>query len=277
MAVDPIDLPLLIEAEALEPLLKHPQLLIVDLSKQQLYYRCHVPGAIYLSYAELMGGGSPAPGLLPTEERLTALFSSIGLSPDTHVVAYDDEGGGWAGRLLWTLEVIGHKHYSYLNGGIHAWVKRRMEIQSEEMRPKPSEYQVTLDLTASVDKQYLMDNFDRDDLIVWDARSLQEHTGEKVLTPRAGHIPGAAHYEWTTAMDQMDALRIRDLDVVREELAQCGITADKEVITHCQTHHRSGFTYLLGRILGFENIKAYPGSWSEWGHDPNTPIELSDI
>lgn len=277
MAVNSLDLPLLIEAEQLEPVLGHQQLLIVDLSQQQLYFRCHVPGAIHLAFSELMGGEKPAPGLLPSEQRLTALFSSIGLTPDTHVVAYDDEGGGWAGRLLWTLEVIGHKRYSYLNGGIHAWVKRKMEIQSEEMLPTPTEYSVSLDLTASVDKQYLKDNFDRDDLVVWDARSLQEHTGEKVLAARGGHVPGAAHYEWTTAMDQMDALRIRDLDTVRQELAQCGITADKEIVTHCQTHHRSGFTYLLGRILGFEHIRAYPGSWSEWGNDPDTPIEISDI
>ena len=276
-----IDLPLLIEAEQLEPLLGHPQLLIVDLSKQQFYFRCHVPGAVYLSFKELMSGEKPAVGKLPSQESLSEVFSYLGLTPDTHVVAYDDEGGGWAGRLLWTLDVIGHKHYSYLNGGIHAWVKRRMEIQSEEMLPKASDYQVSLpaDLNSgvSVDKDYLQDNLARKDLIVWDARSPEEYTGEKMLTTRAGHMPSAVNYEWTQAMDQMDALRIRDLELIRGELKALGITGDKEIVTHCQSHHRSGFTYLLGKILGFNNIKAYPGSWSEWGNDPDTPIEMSDI
>ncbi|OUS26776.1 thiosulfate sulfurtransferase [Gammaproteobacteria bacterium 45_16_T64] len=277
MAADSIQLPLLIEAEQLEPYLGHSNVLIVDLSKPQLYFRCHVPGAVHLPFASLMKGEKPAPGLLPSVEQLTEVFSGLGLTPDTHVIAYDDEGGGWAGRLLWTLELIGHKHYSYLNGGIHAWVKRKMDIQSEEMLASPSTYKVSLDMTDAVDKDYIVENYQRDDLIVWDARSPEEHSGEKMLAARAGHIPGAANYEWTRAMDRMDALRIRDLDVIRKELSDIGITADKEIITHCQTHHRSGFTYLLGRILGFENIKAYPGSWSEWGNDADTPVELSDI
>jgi thiosulfate/3-mercaptopyruvate sulfurtransferase len=72
-------------------------------------------------------------------------------------------------------------------------------------------------------------------------------------------------------MDKNNALKIRNLAIIRAELAQLGISNDKTVITHCQTHHRSGFTYLIGRILGF-NIKAYAGSWSEWGNRPDTPI-----
>jgi len=273
MTMDIGQLPLLIESEQLEPLLGHSNLLILDLSQSQHYRRYHVPGAIHLPYMELMGQEQPAPGKLPSVERLTALFSRLGLQDDMHVVAYDDEGGGWAGRLLWTLDVIGHKRYSYLNGGIHAWVKHKMPLQSEKQLPEPTEYVVELDNTASVDKTYLINNLERDNLVVWDARSPEEYTGVKIFAARGGHMPGAVNYEWTRAMDSMDGLRIRDLETIRAELADLGLTADKEIVTHCQSHHRSGFTYLLGKILGFENIKAYPGSWSEWGNDAETPIE----
>jgi thiosulfate/3-mercaptopyruvate sulfurtransferase len=73
-------------------------------------------------------------------------------------------------------------------------------------------------------------------------------------------------------MSRDDSLRLRDPDILRAELAALGITADKTVVTYCQTHHRSGFTYLVGRILGFPSLKAYDGSWSEWGNLPDTPI-----
>lgn len=73
-------------------------------------------------------------------------------------------------------------------------------------------------------------------------------------------------------MDPQQGLRLRPLDDIRRELASLGITPEKEIVTHCQTHHRSGLTYLLGRILGFPNIRAYPGSWSEWGNSPETPV-----
>jgi len=68
-------------------------------------------------------------------------------------------------------------------------------------------------------------------------------------------------------------MRVRPLEEIRTELAGLGITGDRTIITHCQTHHRSGFTYLLGKLLGFAHIKGYPGSWSEWGNRSDTPIE----
>ncbi|TMO73445.1 thiosulfate sulfurtransferase, partial [Pseudoalteromonas sp. S3776] len=105
----------------------------------------------------------------------------------------------------------------------------------------------------------------------WDARSAGEYRGEKVFSQRAGHIPGAVNLEWTLAMDHERNLRIRS--DIADILEQLGITRDKNVITHCQSHHRSGFTYLVGKSLGF-SIRAYDGSWSEWGNLPDTPIEV---
>jgi len=86
-----------------------------------------------------------------------------------------------------------------------------------------------------------------------------------------GHIPGAINAEWTSLMDRNNSLRIRK--DAKEYLASLGLTSDKSIVTHCQSHHRSGFTYLVGKALGF-NIRAYHGSWSEWGNHPNTPVEV---
>ncbi len=264
-------LPLVIEPRELEQHLSEANLLIVDLSRESVYQQAHIPGAIFLDFKELLSGVQPATGKLPDEEKLSGLFSKIGLNGDSHVVAYDDEGGGWAGRLIWTLDCIGHKQYSYLNGGIHAWIADQMPVEQEANEPTASNYQAKINDSVKVNKQFIIDNLSS--INIWDARSKDEYEGSKSFAARAGHIPGAKHYEWTTAMDKENSLRLRDLDTVARELEEQGIDKQGIVVTHCQTHHRSGFTYLLGKILGFEDIRAYDGSWSEWGNDPDTPIE----
>ncbi len=121
-------------------------------------------------------------------------------------------------------------------------------------------------------REYLQSRLGADDLVIWDARAPQEFSGEKVLAAKGGHIPGAINFEWTAGMDLNDHLRIRQ--DIAEVLQQLGITPDKEVITHCQSHRRSGFTYLVAKALGYPRIKAYAGSWSEWGNHPDTPVEV---
>jgi thiosulfate/3-mercaptopyruvate sulfurtransferase len=109
------------------------------------------------------------------------------------------------------------------------------------------------------------------DFAVWDARSPGEYSGNMVRSARGGHIPGAINIEWTELMDPQRNLRIRDDAAVI--LTAAGLGSDKSVTTHCQSHHRSGFTYMVARILGYPNISAYDGSWAEWGSLDHTPVE----
>lgn len=268
-----MNLPLLLEPEDLNAQLRAPLLLIVDLGKASVYQQVHVPGAILLNVKDLTSGQQPAPGKLASLEQISAVLSGIGLTADTHVVVYDDEGGAAAGRFIWTLDVIGHAKYSYLNGGIHAWLAAGLPAESTINTPTPGSYTASLKEGASADIDYVLAHYADADHVIWDARSPEEFNGSMVRAQRAGHIPGAKNYEWTRAVDRANALRVRPLEEVRAELAELGISADKTIITHCQTHHRSGFTYLLGKLLGFAHMKGYAGSWSEWGNRSDTPIE----
>lgn len=266
------DLPLLLEPEQLAAMLPLENTLILDQSKAECYAEGHVPSAIHLDFKRLQLGQAPTPGALPSLEDLSALFSELGLTPDTTVITYDDEGGGWAGRLIWALDMIGHQKYAYLNGGIHAWRLAGLATEQNANQPSAGDYQVTaLQDGYSLSKEDIVARIGQADFAIWDARSEAEYLGDKVISKRGGHIPGAVNYEWTRGMDKERGLRINDLDDFRALLTDMGLTADKEIATHCQTHHRSGFTYLVGKILGL-NIKAYAGSWSEWGNDDATPV-----
>src|SRR5690606_2213738 len=105
-------LPLIIEAESLKDLLNRSDLLLVDLCSDERYAEGHIPGAVHVSPHELVKGTPPAPGELPDLSQLEALMGRLGLNENTQVVAYDDEGGGWAGRFIWTLDVVGHQQSS---------------------------------------------------------------------------------------------------------------------------------------------------------------------
>lgn len=268
-----LDLPLIIEVEQLEQHLEHEKLLLVDLSQPTTYVQYHIPGAVFLDYAWIVRIEHPRMGLLPDPAQLTHVLSAYGLTPETHVVTYDDEGGGRAARFLWTLEAAGHKRFSLLNGGLRAWANEGHQISTQITFPTPGEFQVAMDFSGVATRQFILDNLSNANVRLLDTRSPAEYSGRKVFAERGGHIPGAINMEWTEAMDKQHDLRLKPAKELRQMLESQGITSDKTVIVYCQTHHRSAHTYIMLKSLGYENVKGYAGSWSDWGNEPNTPIE----
>jgi|FLOH01.1.fsa_nt_gi thiosulfate/3-mercaptopyruvate sulfurtransferase len=276
-------LPLILEPEALNQMPASDSLLIIAVVQAQVFATHHLPGSVLIEPAELVCGIKPAVGKLPDRDHLSAVFSRVGLRDDVHVIAYDDEGGGWAGRLIWTLDILGHHNYSYLNGGLPAWLKLGLPLESGSATlpgaevltasaSAPSTFVAEPDSSLLVDRQMVMAQLDDPNSIVWDARSEEEYNGSKITAQRNGHIPGAVNLDWLQLMDRDNDLRLQPLQAIASKLESLGITRDKKIITHCHTHHRSGLTYLVGKALGYD-IKAYDGSWSEWGNHADTPIE----
>ena len=263
----------LLEPDTLTELLGTPGLLLWDLGSEASYREGHVPGANHVPPAAIIDGRPPAPGRLPEAARLETLFGALGLAADRHVVVYDDEGGGWAGRMIWTLEIVGHRHWSYLNGGIHAWRAGGQALQREIAFAKPTVFEASFDFRARARLEDISARLGDDDFVPWDARSAAEYSGQSVRAARGGHIPGARHCEWTSLMDPQRQLRLQELPDIAARLRELGLVPEAEIVTYCHTHHRSGLTWLAARLLNYPRIRAYDGSWSEWGNSSDTPVE----
>lgn len=267
--------PLLVDPETLERQLTDKSILVVDLSARPAYLEAHIPGAVWLEYAAIIASRPPVSGLLPELAALDRALSAIGLETDSHVVAYDRDGNTKASRLLWTLDVIGHRHFSLLNGGFAAWAaESRDTARGESASREPSDYHGNKPGPGRADKGYILAHLKDPGVVMVDCRTPAEFSGADQRAARPGHIPGAVNFDWTLAVDRANATRIKPASELMALLAERGITPEKEAIVLCQTHHRSAHTYIALKALGFARVRGYDGSWSEWGNDPNLPVEV---
>jgi thiosulfate/3-mercaptopyruvate sulfurtransferase len=268
-------LPLILEPRQLAQCLNNDDLVIVDLCKTEQYQQAHVPGAVHIDYRHIVAAKPPVMGLLPEPPQLQQIASTLGITPDKHVIAYDEEGGGKAARLLWTLDAMGHSSMSLLNGGINAWVAEKQPMESTvNVANSQIEYPIAIRQSAIARREYILQRLQNDSAVLLDARSPYEYSGEKKFSERAGRIPGAVNMDWVLMIDRENQFKLHSPDKIKAMLTERGVTVDKEVIVYCQTHHRSALTYIVLKSLGFTNVRGYPGSWSEWGNMPDTPIEI---
>jgi len=280
MTVSPFDFGLLIEAEDLLPHIGHENLRIVDLCRSSVYDQLHIPHAIHVKPKQLVRQEEQASGLLPDIEGLQALLDYLNISAQHHVVVYDDEGGAWAGRLIWTLHCLGFYQVSLLNGGIHAWLGTGFATSSKV--PFLAPVAAVFEMDQSNLQQYrieypeLLAKVTDHTTQIWDCRTVEEYTGLRLAARRGGHIPNARHFEWSTALNRENHLKLHPLERTQQRLEQLGFNLKQPVVVYCQSHHRSGLAYILGRLLGWP-IQAYDGAWSEWGNRLDSPIITGEL
>ncbi len=267
-------LPLIIECNELVTQLDNKDLLIIDLSNPSVWKQAHIPGAAHLNYGSIVRINKPVMGLLPDAETFSANLAAVGVNQNTHIIACDDEGGGKAARLLWTLEAYGFTSYSLLNGGLMAWVNEGYPVRKEESPREPGNFSVSeRNKSAIAERDYIQQQLGTTDTCLLDARSTPEYTGAKAFAARGGHIPGAIHYDWIQLMDNTRHGRLHNDETLRQILTDKQLNSDKEIICYCQTHHRSALSFIALKSLGYKKLRGYPGSWSDWGNAADTPIE----
>jgi thiosulfate/3-mercaptopyruvate sulfurtransferase len=267
-------LPLILDPSELLERLDHPEILVVDLCKEESYTAMHIPGAIHIDYSQIVTARPPVGGLVPDAASLEELFSSIGLAPGVHVIACDDEGGGRASRFLWTLEAVGHNRMSLLDGGMIAYAGEGYPVVSRASARPRSGYPVRRVNSVIADAEYILSRLNDGNLRLIDARSPEEFRGEKILAARGGHIPGAINIDWINLMDRSRNVRLKTPSELADIFSGAGVEPENEIVVYCQTNHRSSLTYIALKSLGFKNVRGYAGAWSDWGNRSDTPIEM---
>ena len=250
------------------------QVVVLDARQAPPFLLGHIEGAHHVPRSDFLDKRSGVKSLVPTTTAFEALMEELGITSETTVVTYAEDGNPYAARLAWTLRYYGHDKTLVLDGGYEKWAA---EDRPTSLKPTTaatlSHYRVSVPGKARAEADYVLTQLGNPAVVVWDTRTPEEYDGRKVRADRGGHIPGATHLNWTELQHEVDGVKVLKSETeIRALLAAHGITGEREIIAHCQTGIRSSYATLVLQGLGYSQVKNYDGSWIEWANNPTLPI-----
>lgn len=271
----------LVSTEWVAEHLDDPNIRIIESNEDALLYPSgHIPGAVEVDWTSDLNDQVVRDYI--GAEGFAALASRIGITPETTVVFYGDKSNWWATYAFWVFQLFGHTNAKIMNGGRAKWAAEGRELTREVPSYDATDYPV-VERDDSVERAF------RDDVLAFvkaggqtvDVRSPAEFSGEKLHMAgypqegalRGGHIPSATNIPWSTAANADGTFK--DADELRQIYVEDkGIKEGEPVISYCRIGERSSHTwFVLKYLLGFEDVKNYDGSWTEWGNSVGVPIE----
>jgi thiosulfate/3-mercaptopyruvate sulfurtransferase len=262
--------------------LNDPTVRIVESDEDVLLYETgHVPGAVKVDWHTDLN--DPLTRDYLDAEHFARLMREKGISRDTTVVFYGDKNNWWATYALWVFQLFGHTSVRVMDGGRKKWQDEGREMTTEVPSYPPTDYPVPerRDDEIRAFRDDVMQHLQRQGPLV-DVRSPEEYRGEKLHMPdypqegamRGGHIPGAKSVPWARAVNP-DTGEFRSADELRTIYeGEAGLSAEDDVIAYCRIGERSSHTWFTLRyLLGYDRVRNYDGSWTEWGNLVRAPIE----
>jgi len=258
--------------------LGQPGLVVVESDEDVLLYETgHIPGAVKIDWH--LDLNDPVVRDYIDAEAFAELLGAKGIARDTTVVIYGDKNNWWAAYALWVFTLFGHDDVRLLDGGRDLWIAEGRPLTTETPTVAPVEYPVVERDDAAI-RAFKEDVLAHLGKPLIDVRSPEEYSGERTTAPaypeegalRAGHIPTAASVPWGRAAAEDGTFKTRtELDAIYR--GEAGLADGDEVIAYCRIGERSSHTwFVLTHLLGFEGVRNYDGSWTEWGSAVRVPI-----
>ena len=257
------------------------RLVEVDVDTTQ-YESGHIPDAVGFNWQSQLQDSVQRD--IISKEDFAALLGQAGIDNDTHVVLYGDNNNWFAAYAFWLFKYYNHQKVSLMDGGRKKWLDESRPITTDEPQYAQVSYTVqgvNPDLRA--DRDYIKQRLESDGFAMVDVRSPAEYVGDIIAPPgmsetaqRAGHIPGAANIPWSQAVAEDGTFKSK------EELEKLYGTkgvdgSKKEIVAYCRIGERSSHSWFaLKYILGYENVRNYDGSWTEWGNLIGNPIRKGE-
>jgi thiosulfate/3-mercaptopyruvate sulfurtransferase len=262
----------------LEERLGRPGLVVVESDEDVLLYETgHIPGAVKVDWHTELN--DPVVRDYVDGAGFAALLSRKGIARDDTVVIYGDKDNWWAAYALWVFSLFGHEDVRLLDGGRDKWIAEGRAITTDPTSRPVTDYPV-VERDDSVLRAY------KDDVLAHlgnpliDVRSPDEYTGARTSAPaypeegalRAGHIPTARNVPWARAVGEDGGFKPRaELDAIYR--GEVGLADGDDIVAYCRIGERSSHTwFVLRHLLGFERVRNYDGSWTEWGSAVRVPI-----
>lgn len=276
----------IVDAQWLKDNLNDPKIHVVEvptkgesIAGEHIAGNMHIPNSMVVNrYLDLGNVYAIPPTLYPAKDQFENLMARLGISNDDTIVAYDDKYGIFASRMLVILEHYGHdtSKLKLLDGGLVHWKKLGFPLVDGHADIKPARYTV-VKMNPNV---ITWSDVYRDtvvgkspNILLLDVRPEAEYNAKEIRSIRGGHIPGAINVTGTLANDK-DEHTFKPVVEIRKLFTDAGITPDKTIYEYCHSGDRTAHAYIvLKTLLGFKDVKVYPGSWSEWSTILSLPVE----
>ncbi len=255
-------------------------LVVVESDEDVLLYETgHIPGAVKIDWH--LDLNDPVTRDYVDGEGFAKLMDASGITRETTVVIYGDKSNWWAAYALWVFSLFGHEDVRLLDGGRAAWEAEGREMTtSTESRPAPTSGYPVIEREDAPIRAYREDVLDFLGGPLIDVRSPQEYSGERTHMPdypqegtvRGGHIPTARSVPWARAAAEDGRFKPRaELEAIYQ--GELGFETGTPTVVYCRIGERSAHTwFVLTHLLGFDSVRNYDGSWTEWGNGVRLPI-----